>query len=387
MNIEQDIARSILAGKLWTLEELEVAADVEAHEARVLVTEWLQGGDIQQADTQHFYFTDSPPPPAPEASTTGGLRQWTRQDTVMVTIAGIALVCLMVSGALIWSQSNQQASLPPAPSSLPSPSPHPTLAPTATPEGWHELQHAVVGYYAPEGDVAFALNPGEWYQPVARAHGTTWIQLETNQGDFWVQSSELRGLELHEAERLADLTPPTPVAPTPTERVVVVERVIQQPVYQQQTYEQQAVEAATPMPVPTQAPTAPADFCPPPDPAEVKPGNHPAVVTSPDDIEWDLPEGSVSEPQDTAPTPDLRDAIVTSPDDIEWDLPEGTIPGDDTSFYPRQTQQMQEDPFEKPGGGEWTIDDVLGNNGRWNVWAWLQVGDTIVPVGISPTTE
>lgn len=268
MTQELELARTMLGETTWQQVNLEDALDIDADEARQMIQQWHTQDLIQNTD-EGYQFVEPSPPESPSPHT----RSWSRLDIGMTIVAVIALVSASVAGSLFWMQ-NRTDSAAAQRTTAPTIAPTSTSTPTATPEGWHELQSAVVVYYAPGGDVAFALNDGEWYHPVARAYGTTWVQLTTAYGDFWVRSSELHGLALHEAERLADLTPPTPVVPTQTPHVVtrdvpvIVEiPVAAEPVYRQQQLTQppaqQMAPSATPVPpqptVTPQLPTATPD--------------------------------------------------------------------------------------------------------------------------------
>lgn len=246
MNVEQGLARKHLAGKLWTIQDLEIAAEVESGQAKELVLEWEQQEIVHQAQGG-YYFVDAPPPALPQQ------HRWSHRDTAMAAAGMLALLVLLLTGGMVLFPSAGET--PASAASTPEPVPTATAVPlptaTPTPDGWKRLDGSVVAYYAPDGDVAFALDAGARYQPLARAHGTAWVQVKTDQGEFWVRAAELRGLELHEAEALADLTAPTPVPPTPTERVVIERVIVQEP-----PVIQQPVSAAPTMPPPVPEPTA-----------------------------------------------------------------------------------------------------------------------------------
>lgn len=85
-DIEQGLARKHLAGKLWTIQDLEIAAEVESGQAKELVLEWEQQEIVHQAHGG-YYFVDAPPPalPQPQAG-------WSRRDTVMAVAGVLAVV-------------------------------------------------------------------------------------------------------------------------------------------------------------------------------------------------------------------------------------------------------------------------------------------------------
>jgi peptidoglycan/xylan/chitin deacetylase (PgdA/CDA1 family) len=67
------------------------------------------------------------------------------------------------------------------------------------------LEHAVVAWYGPGGEVFGAIETGAVYSPVAR-YGDTWVQVDfADAGLLWVSSADVAGIDL---SSIPDLRPP-----------------------------------------------------------------------------------------------------------------------------------------------------------------------------------
>jgi peptidoglycan/xylan/chitin deacetylase (PgdA/CDA1 family) len=67
------------------------------------------------------------------------------------------------------------------------------------------LEHAVVAWYGPGGEVFGAVETGATYQPVAR-YGDAWVQVDfVDTGLLWVRSADVAGVDL---SGIPDLRPP-----------------------------------------------------------------------------------------------------------------------------------------------------------------------------------
>lgn len=175
--------------------------------------------DADEADELNDTPAPRTPTPRPPraAQPRNGAR--TQQRAQRATIAsGMLLLC--AAGILLtrfFSTPAASVPLAAAPPAAADAAPLHTWTPATATTAAYQMQHAVVVYASPAGEVIGAIEPGRGYVPVAQ-YGAEWVQLSANDsGLVWVRRADVY---LDAADRdvlatLPDLAQPTST-PVPT---------------------------------------------------------------------------------------------------------------------------------------------------------------------------